>query len=80
MSGLKVPLFDVQLSAVETQAVRGTLESGWLTMGPQTEALEEAFARATGSAHAVAVSSGTAALHLSLRALDIGPGDEVLPL
>ena len=55
-----------------------TLESGWLTLGPRTALFEAAFAEATGADHVVAVASGTAALHLSLAALGVGPGDEVI--
>jgi perosamine synthetase len=62
----------------ELQAVAEVLASGQLTMGPQVAAFEEHLARAVDTAHAVAVSSGTAALHLALLALGIGPGDEVI--
>jgi len=55
-----------------------TLRSGWVTQGPRVEAFEERFARAVGAEHAVAVSSGTAALFLSLHALGVGEGDEVV--
>ena len=58
--------------------VAAVLESGQLTMGPKVEELEELLAGATGAAHAVAVSSGTAALHLAVLAAGLGPGDEVL--
>ncbi|HKJ36894.1 MAG TPA: aminotransferase class I/II-fold pyridoxal phosphate-dependent enzyme [Solirubrobacterales bacterium] len=54
------------------------LRSGWLTMGPRTEALEAALAERLGAEHVVAVSSGTAALHLSCLALGAGPGSEVV--
>lgn len=54
------------------------LRSGWVSQGPETETFEREFAAFTGAAHAVAVSSGTAALELALQALGIGPGDEVL--
>lgn len=73
-----LPLTDVHVPEEDVQAVLDCLRSGWLTMGPRTAAFEEAFAREVGAAHAVAVSSGTAALHLSLLAAGIGPGDEVL--
>lgn len=62
----------------ELAAVAEVLASGQLTMGPQVEAFESALARAVGTAEAVAVSSGTAAIHLALLALGIGPGDEVI--
>jgi perosamine synthetase len=64
---------DAELAAVE-EVVR----SGQLTMGPTVAAFEAAVAAAVGTAHAAAVSSGTAALHLALLALGIGPGDEVV--
>jgi len=59
-------------------AVVAVLRSDWLTTGPWVEEFEEAFAREVGAAHAVAVSSGTAALHAAVAALGIGPGDEVI--
>jgi dTDP-4-amino-4,6-dideoxygalactose transaminase len=62
----------------ELAAVAGVLASGQLTMGPLVGELECAIAGAVGTADAVAVSSGTAALHLALLALGIGPGDEVV--
>ena len=62
----------------ELAAVAEVLASGQLTMGPQVEAFERALAGAVGTADAVAVSSGTAALHLALLALGIGAGDEVI--
>jgi dTDP-4-amino-4,6-dideoxygalactose transaminase len=62
----------------EIAAVSETLRSGWLTTGPRTAELERRFAEYVGAKHALAVASGTAALHLSLLALRIGPGDEVI--
>ena len=62
----------------ELAAVASVLAGGQLTMGPQVAAFETAVARAVGTADAVAVSSGTAAIHLALLALRIGPGDEVI--
>lgn len=59
-------------------AIDRVLESGWFALGPEVEAFEDAFARYLGSPHCVGVNSGTAALHLSLLALGIGPGDEVI--
>lgn len=59
-------------------AVVAVLKSDWLTTGPQVERFEQAFAAATGAAHAVAISNGTAALHACMNVLDIGPGDEVI--
>ena len=62
----------------EVAAVTETLESGWLTTGPRAAELERRVADLAGAKHAVALSSGTAALHLSLAGLGIGPGDEVI--
>lgn len=62
----------------EVAALAEVIASGQLTMGPTVAEFEAAIARAVGTAHAAAVSSGTAALHLALLALGIGPGDEVL--
>jgi dTDP-4-amino-4,6-dideoxygalactose transaminase len=66
------------VGAEEVAAVAKVLESGMLTMGAKVAELEEELARACGTADAVAVSSGTAALHLAVLALGIGEGDEVL--
>ena len=54
------------------------LASGWLTQGPEVEALEGTFRQLAGTQYALAVNSGTAALHLALAALDLVPGDQVL--
>jgi perosamine synthetase len=62
----------------ELAEIAAVLESGQLTMGPKVEELEGLLARACGVEHAVAVSSGTAALHLAILALGLDPGDEVL--
>ncbi|MDX6518286.1 MAG: hypothetical protein QOF50_1132 [Gaiellaceae bacterium] len=62
----------------EIAAVAETLRSGWLTTGPRTAELEERCAEYLEAEHVLAVASGTAALHLSLVALGVGPGDEVI--
>jgi perosamine synthetase len=62
----------------ELAEIAAVLESGQLTMGPKVEELEGLLASACGVEHAVAVSSGTAALHLAILALGLDPGDEVL--
>lgn len=66
------------LDETDIAAVVQTLLSGWLTCGPQVEAFESAIAEVTGAPQAVAVSSGTAALHAAMFSLGIGPGDEVI--
>lgn len=73
-----VPLFDIDLTEADVEAVVETLRSGWLTMGPQIDAFERQFAEHLGVEHAVAVSSCTAALHLAYLAAGVGPGDEVI--
>jgi dTDP-4-amino-4,6-dideoxygalactose transaminase len=73
-----IPLFDIRIGEREIAAVADVLRSGWLTMGPHTEAFERAFSRHLGARHAIATSSGTAALHLAYLAAGIGPGDEVV--
>jgi dTDP-4-amino-4,6-dideoxygalactose transaminase len=78
MGGWQVPLAHVALSEQDIEAVVATYRSGWLTMGPRVEALEAAFAAYTGARHAIAVASGTAALHLSCLAAGLGPGDEAI--
>ena len=62
----------------ELAALAEVVGTGQLTMGPKVEEFEASIASAVGTAHAAAVSSGTAALHLALLALEIGPGDEVI--
>ncbi len=74
----QIPLFDLILEESDIEAVVDTLRSGWLTMGPRTEAFEQAFAEHLGVSHGVALSSATAALHLAYLAAGIGPGDEVI--
>jgi perosamine synthetase len=74
----QVPFYRPDIGDEEIAAVVQTLRSGWLTVGPQTQAFEQAFAQAVGAGHAVAVNSCTAGLHLALDALDLQPGDEVI--
>jgi dTDP-4-amino-4,6-dideoxygalactose transaminase len=66
------------LGAAEKDAISEVIDSGWITMGARVQAFELAFARLHGTDDSVAVNSCTAALHLILHALGIGPGDEVL--
>jgi len=74
----ELPLFDLRLQPQDLEAVAETLRSGWLTLGPRTAELEEAFAKHLGARHAIALSSCTAALHLAYLAAGVGPGDEVI--
>jgi dTDP-4-amino-4,6-dideoxygalactose transaminase len=62
----------------EIEAVAETLRSGWLTTGPRSAELERRFAEFVEAEHVLAVASGTAALHLALLAVGVGPGDEVI--
>lgn len=78
MSRWRVQLTSLELTDEDVEATLATLRSGWLTMGPRTKDLEEAFAAALGAGHAVAVSSGTSGLHLACVAAGVGPGDEVI--
>jgi dTDP-4-amino-4,6-dideoxygalactose transaminase len=62
----------------EVEAVAETVRSGWLTTGPRAALLEERMAEYLEARHVIAVTSGTAAMHLALLALDLGPGDEAI--
>lgn len=73
-----VPFAPPAVGQAEIAEVVSTLESGWLSTGPRVGAFEEAFAAYVGAPHAIALNSGTAALHLALLASHIGLGDEVV--
>ena len=75
--GWRVPLSDVRLPDRALDAARETLRSGWLSSGPRVRQFERDVAEYVGVGHAVACSSGTAALELAYEVLDLGPGDEV---
>jgi dTDP-4-amino-4,6-dideoxygalactose transaminase len=75
---LKVPFFRLKLSQAEIKSVTDTLNSGWVTTGPKTRQFENRIKKIAGTKYAAAVSSCTAGMHLTLKALDIGPGDEVI--
>ncbi len=62
----------------EIEEVVAALKSGWISRGPRTAAFEEAFRARVGAPAAVGLNSCTAALHLALKVLDVGPGDEVI--
>jgi len=67
-----------EIGEEEVRSVVETLRSGWLTTGPKVKRFEEDFSKYLGCTQAVAANSGTAALHLALDAIGIGPGDEVI--
>uniref|UniRef100_A0A7C3RJH5 DegT/DnrJ/EryC1/StrS family aminotransferase n=1 Tax=Dictyoglomus thermophilum TaxID=14 RepID=A0A7C3RJH5_DICTH len=74
----KIPMSAPDLDESDIQAVLEVLKSGRLALGPKAKEFEELMADYIGVKYAVAVSSGTAGLHILVRALGIGPGDEVL--
>lgn len=78
-----VPFLDLKAAYLELQpeidaAVQRVLQSGWYVLGPEVEAFESEFAAYCGARHAVGLANGLDALHLALRALGVGPGDEVI--
>lgn len=73
---LKAPY--IELKAELDQAYRQVMESGWYILGREVEAFEQEFAAYCGVEHCIGVGNGLDALHLILRAMDIGPGDEVI--
>jgi len=74
----RIPVAMPDVGPAEIEAVREVAASGWITQGAKVRELEGAFARLCGTDHAVATTSGTAALHVTLAALGVGPGDEVI--
>ncbi|MBS1166609.1 MAG: arnB [Proteobacteria bacterium] len=73
-----LPFSRPSMGGDEIAAVAEVLRSGWITTGPKAAELETNFAALTGACHAVAVSSATGGMHVTLLALGIGPGDEVI--
>jgi perosamine synthetase len=73
-----IPLSRPDINEADIEAVVSVLRTPQLSLGPRVPEFEEAFCAFTGARHATAVSSGTAALHLAVHALGIGPGDEVI--
>ncbi len=73
-----LPFHRPSVGAAEIEAVSEVLRSGWLTTGPRVKQFEEQFAEYVGARHAIALNSGTAALHLSLAAIGLSEGDEVI--
>jgi len=78
MTADPIPLSAPDIGDAEIEAVVAVLRTSRLSLGPQMEAFEHAMAAYIGVPHAIAVSSGTAGLHLALLAHNIGPGDEVI--
>lgn len=73
-----VPMSSSELDDADIQGVLGVLRSGRLALGPRAEEFERLIADYVGTKHAVAVNSGTAALHLIVKSIGLGPGDEIL--
>jgi len=73
-----LPYYKPALTPVELAAVTGAMSAGWLTTGPVVKEFEQAFADATGVKHAIALNSCTAALHVALHAMGVGPNDDVV--
>jgi len=73
-----IPYGHQWIDETDIEAVVQVLRSAWLTTGPKVIEFEEAFAKFVGARYAVAVSSGTAALHAAMYAIGIKPGDEVI--
>ena len=73
-----IPISKPDITDAEKSAVMDVLDSGILAMGPRTAKFEEVFASTFNVRHAIAVSSGTTALHIALLANGVGPGDEVI--
>jgi perosamine synthetase len=75
---VRIPLSAPDITEAEVEAVAAVLRTPTLSLGPRLPEFEEAFAARVGTRHAVAVSSGTAGLHLAVRACGVTPGDEVV--
>lgn len=76
---MKIPVSKPSISDLERQYVADVMDSGWISsLGPYVKKFEEAWAKWNGVKHGVACSSGSTALVLALRALGVGPGDEVI--
>ncbi len=73
-----IPIIKPWIGEEEAEATRRPLLSGWVTQGPEVAAFEEELAQYLGAPHACCVANCTAALHLALHALEVGPGHEVI--
>src|SRR5437016_1027473 len=80
---MSIPFLDLKAAYLELRdeldaAYHRVMESGWYILGQEVEAFEQEFAAYCGADHTIGVGNGLEALHLILRAYDIGPGDEVI--
>jgi dTDP-4-amino-4,6-dideoxygalactose transaminase len=80
---MSVPFLDLGTAYIELQseiesAVLASMRTGWYILGPEVEAFENDFAACCEASHCVGVANGLDALHLALRAMEVGPGDEVI--
>lgn len=80
---MNIPFLDIRAAYNELKqeidaAVDRVLTSGWYILGPEVEEFEDAFSGYTGAAHSIGLANGLDALHLALKVLEIGPGDEVI--
>ena len=78
MPKFSVPIARTNLTDAEIGSVLDPLKSGWLVQGPKVKEFEEKWSDFTGSKNSIAVTSCTAGLHISLAAMDFGPGDEAI--
>src|SRR5215212_1667986 len=76
--GTFLPFALPDIDGAELREIMEVLESGWITTGPKTHQFEAEFASYVGAKHAIAVNSATAAMHLSLEAIGLSRGDEVI--
>jgi dTDP-4-amino-4,6-dideoxygalactose transaminase len=74
----QIALFKPHIGKEELRALAETFASGWITLGPKTEAFEKQFATYVGAKYAIAVNSATSALHLALLVSGVKKGDEVI--
>ncbi|MBT3580791.1 aminotransferase class I/II-fold pyridoxal phosphate-dependent enzyme, partial [bacterium] len=75
---MQIPFHKTYIEQKEIDNVVDAIKSGWLTMGPKTVEFENKFADYIGIEHAIALNSGTAALHLALKAIGLEESDEVI--
>jgi len=79
ISNKPIPVFRPSMNQEEIDAVADVIKSGWIGLGPKTEIFEKKFANFIGTKFAIGLNSGTAALHLAVRALGINSGEVIVP-